>query len=62
VVTEADIGKLVRIRSVGGAQHWMRGRLIDIISKGRIAVVHPFTHRRFESVPVAWVKVWKSKS
>lgn len=61
MVSEADVGKLVRIRSVGAAQHWMRGRLIDIVGKGRVAVVFPFTHKHAEKVPVERVKVWKAK-
>jgi hypothetical protein len=61
MVTEADIGKLVRIRSVDGQQHWMRGRLIAMASRGRVAIVKPFTHKHAERIPAKWVNVWKAK-
>jgi hypothetical protein len=61
VVTKEDVGKLVRIKSEGGAMHWMRGRLIDVESRGRVAIVLPFTHKHTERIPVCRVKVWKAK-
>lgn len=62
MVYGCDIGKLVRIKSSGGSQHWMRGKLLDIVSKGRVAVVYPFTHKKPEHVPVERVKIWKAKT
>lgn len=62
MVIEADIGKLVRIKPCNGSPHWMRGRLVGITSGGRMAEVHPFTHRKTERVPIKNVQVWKAKA
>lgn len=59
----ANVRSLVRIRSgrtSGSSQHWMRGVLLGVV--GADAVVQPFRHKHSERVPLADVKLWKSRN